>query len=504
MGPAANRLWYFLDIGTPNHNVRNYTRYSLLMMLSNGIMFSGLFASYLYMMTDDDNTKVGLAEAIFGFCALIPGMAGGYYADKNRRDKALRLAGALHLVGGIMTLAVVLSATVARHSTAYAEDLDKKITGIGPLKFLLICIGVSILYAAQSISDGSSEALLADSLVTGVRLEYFSKIQMWNNAARSLGPIVSILIFALVGNKWTLRSLGIIISTGMAFRIPAGFACFFFKDKKSLIEGGKSNSLLSSSKFQSSKYKKIPLYYSISTILWCFGSGMTVKFLFIWLQTNKEGGLDLSPITVLSITAIQPLLVIPSTWIIEWLSKRVGRVQADFIYWISGISAFSGIVVMGYTGNYTTRLSDRIILVALFLFRKSVLASTDSIKRSIVMDYVKPKHRARWASLDQLGNVGWSGSAAVGGILIDNYSYQFTFTITAILHVISLVPKIPLLFLVPRRQLKAAASPRAALKILLLSHPELSYFDITQVARFVFPPTRRESDNELLDGSLIN
>eukprot|EP01060_Flectonema_neradi_P015711 TRINITY_DN22369_c0_g1_i1.p1 TRINITY_DN22369_c0_g1~~TRINITY_DN22369_c0_g1_i1.p1 ORF type:complete len:506 (+),score=70.88 TRINITY_DN22369_c0_g1_i1:40-1557(+) len=500
----ANRLWYFFDLGTPNPNVRNYTRYSLLMMLSNGIMFSGLFASYLYLMTDDNNSKVGFAEAIFGFCSLIPGMAAGYYADKKRRDKALRVAGVFHIIGSVATFVVVMTSTIVPNATSYSDDLHKDIKGIGSLEFLLICIGVSILYCAQSISDGSSEALLADSLVTGVRLQYFSKVQIWNNAARSLGPIISILIFCLLGNKWTLKSLGIVISTGLAFRFPAGLTCFFFKDRESLLKGGQSNSVLSISRFQSSKYKYVPLYYSISTILWCFGSGMTVKFLLIWFQTNKKDGLDLSPVSVLSITAVQPLLVIPSTKTIEWLSLKVGRVQADFIFWISGILAFTGMIIMGYTGHFTTHMSDRIILVGLFLFRKSVLSSTDSIKRSIVMDYVKPKHRGRWASLDQLGNVGWSGSAAVGGVLIDHYSYQFTFTVTAILHVISLVPKIPLLYLVPRMQQKAAASAKTAIKILCLSGRDLSYSDIIQLARFLLPTVARKSENELLEGGLVN
>ena len=37
--------------------------------------------------------------------------------------------------------------------------------------------------------------------------------------------------------------------------------------------------------------------------------------------------------------------------------------------------------------------------------------------------------QARWSSLDSITGFGWSGSAMVGGLLIDRYSYSWTFLI---------------------------------------------------------------------------
>eukprot|EP00955_Chlamydomonas_euryale_P037560 350808-Chlamydomonas_euryale.AAC.6 len=39
-------------------------------------------------------------------------------------------------------------------------------------------------------------------------------------------------------------------------------------------------------------------------------------------------------------------------------------------------------------------------------------------------DYVNRKHRARWSYIEALTSFAWSGSAAVGGLLIKRYDYQ--------------------------------------------------------------------------------
>jgi len=49
------------------------------------------------------------------------------------------------------------------------------------------------------------------------------------------------------------------------------------------------------------------------------------------------------------------------------------------------------------------------------------------------MDFVPKDTRARWKSLESIAAFGWCGSAALGGILADKYSYSFTFLITAAL-----------------------------------------------------------------------
>ncbi|KAK3259990.1 hypothetical protein CYMTET_31037, partial [Cymbomonas tetramitiformis] len=55
------------------------------------------------------------------------------------------------------------------------------------------------------------------------------------------------------------------------------------------------------------------------------------------------------------------------------------------------------------------------------------------LKKSVLMDYAPRHTRARWNSLDSITRFGWSGSAILGGYLVDKTDYPFTFLITAIL-----------------------------------------------------------------------
>ena len=68
--------------------------------------------------------------------------------------------------------------------------------------------------------------------------------------------------------------------------------------------------------------------------------------------------------------------------------------------------------------------------------------------------------RARWNSLDGVLIFGWSGSALLGGILVDKYGFDVTFCITALMQGIGACFLVPLAFLVPRTE--AAHKPSAS------------------------------------------
>ena len=57
---------------------------------------------------------------------------------------------------------------------------------------------------------------------------------------------------------------------------------------------------------------------------------------------------------------------------------------------------------------------------------------TYPLEESILMDSVPQNTRARWKSLESISQFGWCGSAVIGGLLSDRYTYSFTFVITAV------------------------------------------------------------------------
>jgi len=71
------------------------------------------------------------------------------------------------------------------------------------------------------------------------------------------------------------------------------------------------------------------------------------------------------------------------------------------------------------------------LMVTIYIIRTGLMNCTYPLQVSIMMDCVPPSSRARWKSLEAIGVLGWSGSAALGGILADKYSYSRTFLVTA-------------------------------------------------------------------------
>ena len=69
---------------------------------------------------------------------------------------------------------------------------------------------------------------------------------------------------------------------------------------------------------------------------------------------------------------------------------------------------------------------------------------TYPLRESILMDYVSQSTRARWKSLDSIATFGWCGSAALGGVLSDKYSYTYTFVLTAALQATATAMVVPL------------------------------------------------------------
>jgi len=62
------------------------------------------------------------------------------------------------------------------------------------------------------------------------------------------------------------------------------------------------------------------------------------------------------------------------------------------------------------------------------------------------MDHVPKEERAKWASLESVSMVSWSGSAALGGILVESKGILFNFCFTAFLQFLATGPLLLLSF----------------------------------------------------------
>jgi hypothetical protein len=68
------------------------------------------------------------------------------------------------------------------------------------------------------------------------------------------------------------------------------------------------------------------------------------------------------------------------------------------------------------------------------------------------MDFVPSDQRGRWNSIESISAMTWSGSAVIGGYLMDSHDYRFTFVITGWIYLVACCLRTPLLFLVPKQE----------------------------------------------------
>ena len=134
----------------------------------------------------------------------------------------------------------------------------------------------------------------------------------------------------------------------------------------------------------------------------------------------------LSPIAVASIWVGCPLLIAATTAAAVPLSRRVGRAATAVACDVVGTLCILGLGLGAALPPWA--------VIAVYLVRTAAMNASYPIQRAILMDLVPKKQRGRWNSLENLTSFTWTGSAALGGVLVDRFGYRFTFLITAALY----------------------------------------------------------------------
>jgi MFS family permease len=88
------------------------------------------------------------------------------------------------------------------------------------------------------------------------------------------------------------------------------------------------------------------------------------------------------------------------------------------------------------------------------------------------MDFVPRRHRGKVNGLDSIRTFSWSGSAAVGGFLIERIGFRHTFLVTACIKAAAFLPLFPLLAYVPDGICLPPGSRAARLERMQRTHEE--------------------------------
>lgn len=197
-------------------------------------------------------------------------------------------------------------------------------------------------------------------------------------------------------------------------------------------------------------FRWIPYIVTTADFVTDIGAGMTVRFFPLFFISEY----GISPAALCCIFCVYPLCVSLAMSGCQKLSNYTGRAQASFVFQCGGILM---LLLMTCVNHLPT-------LIVIFMIRGQLQNAACPVDRSILMDYIPSRHRGKWSSIATLTNMTWSGSAVIGGYLVDQHSYRYikkknrflfryTFIITAAVYTLGVLCYAPLVrqpdFLVP-------------------------------------------------------
>lgn len=306
-----------------------------------------------------------------------------------------------------------------------------------------------------------------------------------------MGPIVSVVVFLHLGDTWTLTDCRLVVLIGVITMIPALCMMFFFDDdlalppEDSLTEplvlscpenggteengnasigdgienlsadncdvrrdtncregddtgpNGSPGYIAQEESGPPGAAIIVPLLLTLSDFLGALASGMTLKFFPLFFMQVVQ----LSPVSVSFLSAAAPLGVAAGSLAAQRVSKRVGRVQ------LSLITRSIDVVLLVVMARIPVTSGSRILglLIAVHVVRMAVANCTRPLLRSLLNEFVPRRHRAKVNAIDSIRTFSWSGSAALGGILVEKLGFGGTFIVTAC---VKLAAVIPLFFLI--------------------------------------------------------
>lgn len=165
----------------------------------------------------------------------------------------------------------------------------------------------------------------------------------------------------------------------------------------------------------------IPYIIFLSDFTIAVGAGMTVQYFALFFVNEY----NLSPLTTASLWVVSPLVIAFLSGLAVPLSKYWGRAVVAVLCDAIGTAC---LFALSYH-------SPVWFAVPLYVLRTAAMNASYPVQRAILMDVVSKNARGKWNSLEGLTSFTWTGSAVLGGYLIDQHGYGFTFFITGAIYI---------------------------------------------------------------------
>ncbi|MGK3744338.1 MAG: MFS family permease [Bacillariaceae sp.] len=438
-------------------NVTFVLLYTWFAFSGRGVWNQNCLATLVFLLRDGDPKSIGFITAAMGISQLCVSIPTGILADKYRRDILLKIGAFFGIVAATATIYAALH-------PGY-----------------LLLVGALILWGIHwGIVNTAITALFSDSIPDGERSFYFTRRAIIINFGNMCGPAIALIMFAVLGDKWTVKDCSMVLLAGNVLCLPGIILLCFLSDDLCEIENdgleepllslevreanastqelgsgrlssGSNTAIRTAVTHQDETYNEerlakalcclpgkriVPILVASSDIISGLASGMSIRYFAIFLYDN----LGLSPVAVQMIYMMNSILQVGFRRQAQRLAGTYGRCRVTIcMKWI-GILLMISMVV-----SYKCGLPRSVVCIILIL-RTSFMNSPQSLTKSILMDNVPKEERGKWASLESVNMFSWSGSAALGGILVQRKGIIFNFCFTAALQLIATGPLLLLSF----------------------------------------------------------
>lgn len=194
------------------------------------------------------------------------------------------------------------------------------------------------------------------------------------------------------------------------------------------------DSFVQQRKFLCIRWYHVPYWIVLGDFVQALGSGMTVRYFQLFF-VNEYG---MSPVVLMCVNIIVCFLTALCAVVNQRLAKRLGRLPTSML------TRACGVACLWYMSLATSGPASGIWpVVVTYILRCALMNSLLGMTRSVIMDYIRKEHRAKWSAMESVSSFTWCGSAVIGGYLVDAHGYRFSFVITAVLHSVATLALLP-------------------------------------------------------------
>jgi hypothetical protein len=499
------------DADSLSTNIHRILTFTWCVFTGRSIWGQSVLAVFIFLLRPGRPESVGYVTAVMGISQVLASFPADCLVNYCRRETMLKLA-------SIIGLSAVALTSLAVLRTDYH-----------------LLVGAMSLWGIMwGISDNSLASLFCGSIPKDKRVRYFKRGSSLIQLGNFSGPLIALVIFYYLGDTWSIRDCSIVMAAGLALCVPAILILCCLHDDRDIdmadsdlpivisfqdsmeekcaplvadtqlachtldIENQDESFLTDSHEELEDKsfrvccyqgYLAKPILITLADMLSGIASGLSIRYFPIFLMDQ----LQLSPVQVHIICIVTVLGQSILAKAARGLAKRYGLCRVSALFQWIFVSLLVSMVVC-----YVRGLPVWLICL-LYVAHSSLMNSTGSLSKEVLLDTVPKEDLAKWNSMETLQMFLWSGSAALGGVLVGYRGIVFNFYVTAGMQ---LLATLPLVYLFSRDNAAGVGSAERGSNEFLDSDDENDLSSIAMVnsegdeGETVYQPSRDRLESE--------